>query len=161
MGGVDIGGDESVMWHAQGDNLRKDPLLLKHEKHGDFGWLHNAVDEAKGDFTITIKTPADRAALYQRMRAAITASENGAPGTPVTFTLPIEDGHHEQIQVSWISDLTNPHAHRNLAAAVLKSGGSLKRSAPKKKSSGKSKTKSSGKSKKRASPRPKKTSKKR
>ncbi len=150
MAGVDIGGDESVMWCAEGDNVRKDKSL-KHEKHGDFGWKQAGVDEANGDFTITIDLTANPAELFQCMRDSISQAERTL--TPVTFKLPIEYGHHDQIQIRWDSDLTNPHAVKK-AAAQTAPAASVKMASQKRpvrsaktKASAKSSKKPKGKSK--------------
>ena len=152
MAGVDIGGDESVMWSATGDNVRKDKSL-KHENHGEFGWLQTAVDEAQGDFTIIIELPQDAAGLFKRMRDGLDAAE--ITRTPITFTVPIEFGHHNQIQVRWNSDLSNPHHIRKTTAARLASVKTASKKATKQQ------TKASGKTKKKASSKKRKSSNKR
>lgn len=106
MAGVDIGGDESVMWHVQVDNVRKNPGP-KHEAHGTRGWRHQGVDESVPDshFTVTIKIPANASNFIASLRQAAEEAQRlgGTPGSQVSFTLPIERGNHDQIRVAWES----------------------------------------------------------
>jgi hypothetical protein len=157
MAGVDIGGDESVMWKAYGDNVRKDKTLIQ-GPFGRFGWLHSAVDEAdvRGDYSITIELPEKEkcSSFFASLRKAVDSAES--LGTPLTFTLPIQYGHHNQIQVKWTSDLSDPHPNSpRLKAAFAKLGalvkGPKKASAKAKKAAPKSAKKASGKSKKKSS----------
>lgn len=109
MAGVDIGGDESVMWRAYGDNVRKDRTLIQTPTRKS-GWLQSAVDEAHGNFTITIALPQtteSAAAFFESVRNAVDTCEKQR--SPLTLTLPIERGHHNQIQVTWTSDRSTPH----------------------------------------------------
>lgn len=106
MAGVDIGGDESVMWHVQVDNVRRNPPP-RHESRGARGWRHQGVDETVpgSHFTITIKIPADPVSFVNSLRQAADEAQRlaGSPGSQVSFTLPIEGGNHEQIRVAWDS----------------------------------------------------------
>src|SRR5436190_24303796 len=102
MGGADIGGDESVQWHVEGDHVRKNGKL-KHEAKGSTGWVHQGIDETDdGDFTVIIKIPADAGSFFKRVRDAISDAEKNTLAA-MTFALPIVGGDHEQIKVRWNS----------------------------------------------------------
>ena len=106
MAGVDIGGDESVMWHVQVDHVRQAPPP-RHESRGTKGWRHQGVDETVPgtNFTVTLKIPANAADFVNSLRQAADEAQRlaGSPGALVSFTLPIERGNHDQIKVTWES----------------------------------------------------------
>ena len=106
MAGVDIGGDESVMWDVQVDHVRRNPPP-RHEPRGPQGWRHQGVDEtAPGStFTITLKMPANSGNFVNTLRQAAEDAQrlSGSAGAFISFTLPIEQGNHDQIRVTWNS----------------------------------------------------------
>jgi len=106
MAGVDVGGDESVMWHVQVDKVRRNPAP-KHEQRGQQGWRHQGVDETipGSQFTVTVKMPANSANFVATLRQAADNAQRlaGSPGALISFTLPIEQGNHDQIRIAWDS----------------------------------------------------------
>jgi hypothetical protein len=106
MSGVDVGGDESVMWLVEVDHVRKKDGGPKNEPNGGKGWRQQGVDETdEGNFTITIKIPRDSGDFVRSLRDAASEAEKfaGSPGHPISITLPIEGGNHKQIQIEWDS----------------------------------------------------------
>jgi len=128
MAGVDVGGDESVTWHAEGDNVRKDKTL-KHEMKGNSGWLQNGVDEAEGDFTIKIKIPSARDSFLGDLADAVNQARKDATIPQLSFALPIEFGQHQQIQIGWNSDLGKPHPNKKIYPSAAKTAPDVKRPA--------------------------------
>ena len=105
MAGADIGGDDSVQWTINVDNVRHP--TLKQESKGTKGWRHEGVDDVDLDekFTVSIKIPSDSAEFVKTLRDAADEADRHAsqPGFRVSFTLPIEQRNHDQIQIRWRS----------------------------------------------------------
>src|SRR5580765_2764195 len=102
------GGDGSVFWSIDADNVRQ------HEsKHEDGGRLkHHGVDKTglpgKDWFTVSIEVPLALNGDVQAYLAALSDPKNPLglrhddrdPGR-IYFNLPIEKMNHDQIRVSW------------------------------------------------------------
>jgi len=109
MGAVDVGGDTSVRWNVDVDNLR--PGSAKSEPRGERGLHQEGIDETDDGeaFTISIKLP--KAKLVERARflkACVAALKNPVKNR-ITLKIPIEkgnmneDGRVNQIQIRWRS----------------------------------------------------------
>jgi hypothetical protein len=106
MADQNTGGDGSVRWSVEADNVRA------HEsKHLDNGRLsHHGVDRAgtpgKDWFTISIEVPAqfhgDAAQYLEALKGEGALGLRKDPNdNRVYFNLPIERMNHDQIRLSW------------------------------------------------------------
>jgi hypothetical protein len=119
--GVDVGGDGSVEWKVFVENVRRDSI--RNCSIGDRGYEQGGVDETDpGDFTISIKMPADYRAFVETLnRAAAQAKEYaGKTGALVSFVLPIEPKNPDQIQVRWRSSVPTVKTASPVRQAVRK-----------------------------------------
>lgn len=108
MAGIDVGGDTSVMWHVDVDNLRSINYVAKPGHPA--GHRHIGIDETDPQqyFTISLEVPADATDKNNLASALQTASVTvmNAPtgsGVRVSFPLRIEDHNMDQIQIRWNS----------------------------------------------------------
>ena len=108
MGGIDVGGDTSVMWKVDGENVRKDKI--KSNAQGANGHHQEGIDETDEDqyFTIFIEIPkgdvqkSNLGAALQAAANAVVSSPAGS-GIKVSIPLPIEYQNEDQIQIRWNS----------------------------------------------------------
>ena len=107
MSDTQTGGDGSVKWSIDADNVRD------HEsKHAENGRLtHTGVDRSgrpgKDWFTVSIEVPVqfggDAAAYLQALKGdgVLGLRIDERDGNRVYLNLPIERMHHKQVRVSW------------------------------------------------------------
>jgi hypothetical protein len=108
MGGIDVGGDTSVMWKVDGDNVRKGKV--KSDPVGNKGHHQEGIDETDTDqyFTIFLEIPSG-AVQKSNLGAALQAAANAVTNSPagsgikVSIPLPIEPQNEDQIQIRWNS----------------------------------------------------------
>jgi hypothetical protein len=116
MGSIEVGGDSSVKWKIEAGRVRKVPpdpgngVPPVSTPNGPNGHHQKGIDETEPGqyFTISIEVPllvTDKMNLASGLQAAATAVATGAAGSGfrVSFTLPIEDGNENQVQVTWNS----------------------------------------------------------
>lgn len=108
MAGIDVGGDTSVMWHVEVDNLRS-LVPQPPEPENPKAHKHIGIDEtANGkNFTVTVRLPAlvDLPTFVNSLR-----TDQKGDTVYVIFDLPIEKGNGhssrkpDQISIAWESD---------------------------------------------------------
>jgi hypothetical protein len=116
MGSIEVGGDSSVKWTIEAGHVRKipvnpgEPAPPVSTPNGPNGHHQKGIDETDSGqyFTISIEVPllvTDKMNLSGGLQAAATAVATGAAGSGsrVSFTLPIEGGNENQVQVTWNS----------------------------------------------------------
>jgi hypothetical protein len=109
MAGIDVGGDTSVMWQVDVDQLRS--MIVDAPKPGQpRRHRHAGIDETDLNqyFTVSIEVPTDpthKNNLAFALQAASTAIMNAAAGSGsrFSFPLPIENQNIDQIQIRWNS----------------------------------------------------------
>jgi hypothetical protein len=119
--GIEVGGDGSVEWKVFVENVRRESI--RNCSIGDHGYEQGGVDETDpGDFTISIKMPADARAFVETLnRAAMQAKElAGKTGALVSFVLPIEPKNPDQIQIRWQSSVPTVKTSLPVRRAVRK-----------------------------------------
>jgi hypothetical protein len=100
MGNGQVGGDGSVKWTFEAENVKGTPQSKPKGPKGHEQW---AVDDtAAGEkFSVAIKLPSttpDFVALRDRLEQWVKN-----PQDPIEFELPIEDGNEKQIVIKWKS----------------------------------------------------------
>jgi hypothetical protein len=108
MAEIDVGGDTSVLWKIDVDNVRKDAIKNGAKKGTANGHRQEGVDETDdSEFRVRLKLPSSRDDFIQSLE---TESVGGR--TFVSFSLPIEDGNGkpgddtrnpDQIRITWTS----------------------------------------------------------
>lgn len=108
----DFGGDGSVKWRVDVDNVKHEKLKQEPKPGGSKGWIHEGVDNvAEGFFTISIRLPEGVTRLDQLPQAPGGSADG--PGSVIKLSLPIEPGNDEsgrwpQIRVRWPDALSGP-----------------------------------------------------
>ena len=112
MASIDVGGDTSVKWTVDVDQLR--PGTAISERRGETGLHQEGIDETDDgqDFTISIKLPSaarkDPKELARCLKSLIAAMKNPVKNR-VVLKIPIErgnmrdDGRVDQIRINWKS----------------------------------------------------------
>jgi hypothetical protein len=96
MGNGQVGGDGSVKWLFQGDNIKGTP---RSDPRGVKGIEQEGVDDTNdGDqFTVTVTLPQDSSALLSLLGQLRNWVTN--PLGPIVFNLPIEKNVEDQISI--------------------------------------------------------------
>ena len=123
MSPIMVGGDDSVKWVVDGNNVREtESQIFSPEKDRPRRLRHVGIDETDpGDFTVVIRlprNPRERRAFLNLLTAEtkrLTDRDTGKVGA-LTLTLPIEDRRrngdvptYDQITIAWKSS-TKPSA---------------------------------------------------
>jgi len=120
MSPIMVGGDDSVKWAVDGDNVREtDSQIFAPEKSRPRRLRHTGIDETDpGDFTVVIKLPknsGERKAFLKQLAGETKRLIAQDGGGELTLVLPIEDRRHnggpptwDQITVDWKSATTVP-----------------------------------------------------
>ena len=122
MSPIMVGGDDSVKWAVDGDNVRETASqIFAPEKSKPRRLRHVGIDETDpGDFTVVIKLPknsGERKAFLKLLTAETKrlAGQDGGKDAALTLVLPIEDRRHngdaptvDQITVKWKSSTSAP-----------------------------------------------------
>jgi hypothetical protein len=107
MGSGEVGGDGSMQWDFQGNNIKSHNSSSKKPKHQQ----HKAEDYTDPSdlfFHVTIKLPQDGGQRNQFLNSLAQGLANGQVGQDVTFDLQIEDRNNhgptkDQIKITWTS----------------------------------------------------------
>src|SRR4029453_9066158 len=108
MGSGEVGGDGSVQWDLQGDNIISQSSTSNNPKHHQ----HKGKDRTDpGDpyFRVTIKLPQNSDQRAEFLGSLQQGLNDGQMGNPVTFKLRIEDKPNyvpptkDQIKIKWTS----------------------------------------------------------
>jgi hypothetical protein len=107
MGSGEVGGDRSMQWDFQGNNIKSQSSSSNKPKHRQ----HKAEDDTDPNdlfFHVTIKLPQDGGQRNQFLTSLAQGLANGQAGQDVTFDLRIEDQYNngpikDQIKVTWTS----------------------------------------------------------
>jgi hypothetical protein len=122
MSPIMVGGDDSVKWAVDGDNVREtESQIFAPEKSRPRRLRHVGIDETDpGDFTVVIKLPknsGERKAFLKLLTAETKRliGQDGGKDAALTLVLPIEDRRHnggaptwDQIKVQWKSSTSIP-----------------------------------------------------
>jgi len=117
MSPIMVGGDDSVKWAVDGDNVREtESRIFDPEKSGRKRLRHAGIDETDpGNFTVVIRLPknsGERKAFLKLLTAETKrlTGQDGGKDAALTLELPIEDRRHngsaptsDQIRVNWKS----------------------------------------------------------
>jgi hypothetical protein len=112
MGDIDVGGDGSVKWTVDVGQLRRNSAISRGDGggppggHGAGKHHQEGIDETPpGNFTVSIKVPAEAAEKTELANALATASDKMNAAAPssgyVEFSLPIKPNNTDQIKVRW------------------------------------------------------------
>ena len=124
----DFGGDASVMWNIDVDNLRPGSAHSTGQPaHGNGKHHQDGIDEVDANqyFNVSVKMPssiADKNMLANALQAAAQTIASGAAGSgiKVTFPVPIEPYNYDQIQIHWNSSTSYPIKNKALTKKVAK-----------------------------------------
>ena len=113
MGDGHFGGDGSVAWEVNADQVRQHSYSSIGPRHTQTGI--DETEDSPGDFTIVIKLPANanqrETVLNELMSQAELAQQGGGN---ITFKLPIVvNGQGDQVNISWDSKGATPSAVRS------------------------------------------------
>jgi hypothetical protein len=151
MGSGEVGGDGSVQWDLQGDNIISQSSTSNNPKHHQ----HKGKDRTDPSdlyFHVTIKLPRDDGQRRDFLTSLEQGLRDGQAGKDVTFELRIEDRDNngpikDQIKVAWTSlgdsgpgqapKITKPSAPRRSASRSASTRTSKKTSNRRKRKSGK------------------------
>jgi hypothetical protein len=152
MGDIEVGGDSSVMWKVNADNVRKNQPGGPPQSNpsGPKGHHQEGVDEVDAGqyFEISLEVPAsvtdknNLATDLQSAAQAVAVTPAGS-GARVSLLLPIEDNNENQIQITWNSSLVN-------VLGNITGGGPKKKGPRAKKKGSRPKNKGTQRSKKKA-----------
>jgi hypothetical protein len=120
MGLIGVGGDTSVQWIVQAQNVRRTLVQSNGTVHS-----HEGIDETDrgGQFTVAIAAPREpeaRAEFYKALQRAIDRESD------IKVTIPIEDRQSgrrnpRQVQVFWESSRKVAPTTKSRRLATLKS----------------------------------------
>jgi len=122
MSPIMVGGDDSVKWAVDGENVREtESRIFDPKKSGRKRLLHAGIDETDpGNFTVVIKLPknsGERKAFLKVLTAETKrlTGQDGGKDAALTLVLPIEDRRHnsgaptlDQSTVKWKSSTSTP-----------------------------------------------------